>query len=298
MIFVAQGYEKGIGLPLFLKAMASFSKKDQSGFTLFCSEETFQKVLATISLSSSAIKNMHIHFFSTKKTVTTTALEQSYSACKKGDVLLTLPTIKKHIYFNNRSTLGHTDYFRKKTGKEEISMVFHFKHCTIMMLTDHIPLHQVIKKINARLLKKKLHCVLTGLQNFLYAPEEVLFSGINPHCGEEGLLGDDDQSIKDFIQKNKIFNDIPLAGPYSGDSLFYRYSKRSLLVYAYHDQGLSAFKARFGLYGLHMTLGLPFLRVSPDFGTGLGMDHFNKAHYGSMIYLLKFLMDRNGNQYD
>ena len=297
MIYVSQGYQHGIGLPIFLKAIASIPSEEKRNFTLFCFKEDFNNVMKTINLPFSTVKNLHLQFISSEqKTSSTKALEQAYLSCKKKDILLTLPTKKNQLYYNGKILSGHTDYFRKQIDQENtISMVFHFKESTLMLLTDHIPLRQVNKKITIPLIRKKLLHTIRGIRHFLFDPQVILFSGINPHCGENGLLGNDDKIIKDFVQENKTLDGVELRGPYSGDSLLYKCNKRTLLVYCYHDQGLAAFKARFGLYGANITLGLPFLRISPDFGTGLDLKNINHAHYGSMLNLLKFARSKNDN---
>ena len=109
---------------------------------------------------------------------------------------------------------------------------------------------------------------------------------------KKGLLGSEDSVIKDFVNNNQTFDGLPLSGPFAGDSLFYHASPGHLLVYAYHDQGLAAFKAKWGLNGFHLTTGLPFLRISPDFGTGPGL---LGGSYASMISLLQFARIKNGH---
>ena len=293
MIVVSQGFEQGIGLPLFAQAMASLPAQERGQFKLFCFESTWRQVLASLNLPSRGVKKLKLHFLDPHEgpTQTTAALQQACHTCsEEGAILLTLPSAKSQIYFGPAIVSGHTDYLRQRFNQEYLAMVFLFRHCALMVLTDHIPLNQVTQKINQTLMEKKLSCALNGLQQFFTSPQKILFSGINPHCGEAGLLGNEDDIIREFVSKNKNFFHTQVSGPYAGDSLFYQCGKNSLLVYAYHDQGLAAFKARYGLYGLNATLGLPFLRVSPDFGIGSSIANLQEAHYGSMFHLVKTLL--------
>ena len=101
---------------------------------------------------------------------------------------------------------------------------------------------------------------------------EVYISGLNPHAGENGLLGNEENEILDAIENlRELYPRIIFEGPIPGDGIHLQKTKKQahqLYVYMYHDQGLSPFKQKHGLVGLHMTFGLPFLRMSVDHGTG------------------------------
>ena len=180
MIAVTQGYEQGSGLSLFLKAICSLPKKEQQDFVLFCFEKTLEKTLRANKLSRDSVDHLRFSFLCGHDPQSTVSLQQAYCACKKGDILLTLPTKKDQLFFEQKRALGHTDYLRKITKKQDLSMIFHFKESTLLFLTDHIPLAQVTKQITSDLIEKKLSCCLEGMKKHLQRPHRILFSRHQP----------------------------------------------------------------------------------------------------------------------
>jgi 4-hydroxythreonine-4-phosphate dehydrogenase len=159
----------------------------------------------------------------------------------------------------------------------------------VLLITDHIPLREVALKIDSNLIKEKTRITLENFKKYFYSFDEIIFSGINPHAGENGILGNEEKHIVSAISDlTKIYGDI-FHGPFSGDTLHHhlRKDKHQLMVYMSHDQGLAQFKAQYGLIGLNITLGLPFLRLSVDHGTAFDLYGKNKANISGMIYLFK-----------
>ena len=168
-------------------------------------------------------------------------------------------------------------------------MVFKNKNHYLLLLTDHLPLAQVTKTITSKLIAEKTTLSLNGLSKYFEKINEVIFSGINPHAGEAGLLGRDrsvfDPAIKVLGQK---FKNTKFIGPLSGDTIYSSIGPWSkMFVFSSHDQGLAPFKGRFGLHGWNITLGLPFLRISPDFGTAPDIFGQNVAHYLGLVEIIK-----------
>ena len=118
--------------------------------------------------------------------------------------------------------------------------------------------------------------------------KEVYFSGINPHCGEDGNISITDIIINAAIKKLVLsFPDIDFHEMLPGDTLHFSIkNKEQLFVYAFHDQGLAPFKLKYGLTGINLSLGLPFKRVSVDHGTAFNLYGKNQANYNGMLYLL------------
>jgi 4-hydroxythreonine-4-phosphate dehydrogenase len=139
------------------------------------------------------------------------------------------------------------------------------------------------------LIINKLQITLDNFKKYFFPFNEVILAGINPHAGENGILGDEEKHIKSAITElEKSYGKI-FKGPVSGDTLHYLHdsTKNQLLVYMYHDQGLTQFKSQYGLIGLNITLGLPFLRLSVDHGTAFELYGKNKANISGMLYLFK-----------
>lgn len=291
MILVTQGHEKGIGLEVFLKSFLSLSRSQQKEFKLFCNKSTLDLNLKHLNLTS--IPNLNTFFIANdSSSQTIRSISEAISSINKNDILLTLPSSKDQFKINNIDYSGHTEYFRKLYQDSNISMTFFSNNMNVLLLTDHIELSKVDSSISSKSVFNKIVLTLLSLQS-IRAIDEVLIAGINPHAGEDGLIGRGDTKISVAIQKLKeAFPKIKFFGPLPGDTLhFHHKSTKQLLVYSYHDQGLTIFKQKNGLTGINTTFGLPFLRVSPDHGTAFDLYGKNLANYQGMNYLLNEILN-------
>jgi 4-hydroxythreonine-4-phosphate dehydrogenase len=158
-----------------------------------------------------------------------------------------------------------------------------------LLITDHVALKDVPKNITCEKIKHKVKITLDNFRKYFYQFDEVVFSGINPHAGENEILGNEEIHIKKaIIELEKEYGFI-FKGPYSGDTLHHHVNnnKKQLFVYMYHDQGLVQFKWLNGIIGLNITFGLPFLRLSVDHGTAFDLYGKNRANYSGMLFLFK-----------
>lgn len=294
MILVTQGYEQGIGPEVFLKAALCLPKKSRNLISFFCEEKTLFETCRIIGARPEQILTSGVHFHLFKRRVFSPQSTQSLSLALENlnphlDVLLTLPTKKDQLTSNGIHLLGHTEYFRKKYKSNNLSMVFKNKNHYLLLLTDHMGLIPAIKSINTKLIFNKLSITLSELQKYFDLPKRVVFSGINPHAGEFGLLGNDSRVFNPAIKElKKRFSSVDFIGPLSGDAIYNSNEvNNSLFVFAHHDQGLGPFKTMFGLSGWNITLGMPFLRVSPDFGTAPTLYGKNIASYMGIVDILE-----------
>ena len=154
-----------------------------------------------------------------------------------------------------------------------------------MLLTDHLPLKDIPQTITEDLIIKKVSTTINHLTHI----KNILIAGINPHAGENGLIGTEDQVInKAIIRLKQIYPTHTFQGPISGDTMYFMHQNESdLLVYPYHDQGLGVFKAIKKTYGINFTLGLPFKRLSVDHGTAFALFGKNSANYSGALYCLE-----------
>lgn len=228
-----------------------------------------------------------IVFCSSRKSVLD-ALNYAINNIKMKDILVTLPATKND--FGGFS--GHTEFFRDKYQNKNLPMVFKGLTYNALLLTDHIPLKEVTKKITVKLIVNKVSKTLEEFPKYFHDISEVVFSGINPHAGEDGILGDDEVKINEAISDlKKIFPLVKFKGPMAGDTIhFEKQTPGKLFVFAHHDQGLGVFKAQNKLFGLNITLGLPFLRVSPDHGTAKELKNKNQANYLGLYWLFENLI--------
>ncbi len=292
MILVTQGHERGIGLEIFLKSFFMLSVEEKKRIKLFINEEHFETNLADLKIKKSSLRDLNLEFVASQPNIpaSTTTLSKALEVIKPTDILVTLPTSKDQLLFNNQSLAGYTEFFRKYFKNNNITMTFKGLSQNVLLITDHMALGKVSSSISQKLIEDKVTITLEFFNKFFFPLEELVFSGINPHVGENGILGTEDSVILPAIlELRKKLPQVTFSGPFSGDTLHMHKSdaKKQLFVYMFHDQGLAPFKAHHGLIGLNVTMGLPFLRLSVDHGTAFELYGKNKANITGMIFLLK-----------
>lgn len=291
MIYVTQGHEKSIALEIFLKSYLLLSSEERERITFVRDTQNFEEQLKLLNYSKDLfceLKNLETKSKLHSQTLASVIL--ATEKMKEGDILVTLPTSKDQLKYNGKTLLGYTEFLREYYQNPHLAMTFKADHETLFLVTDHIPLKDVTTTLTKEYIKKKLALVLNEHRKHYFSFEEVLVAGINPHAGEGGLLGDEDQNIVLALEDLKSeFSDIKFIGPLSGDTLHFHKKKnvKQLLVYMFHDQGLPVFKSHYGLKGINLTLGLPFLRMSVDHGTAFDLYGKNQASAEGCLYVLK-----------
>jgi len=199
------------------------------------------------------------------------------------------PISKKH--FLKGKTLGITEYLAKKTNKDhKVAMLIHNKSLSVSPLTTHLALKDVPRKISKK--KLEIHVKLINdfyKTNFNKKPK-IAITGLNPHCESNFNNSEEDKIIIPAIKilKQRKFN---VDGPYPADTIFIKnyIKKYDVIIGMYHDQVLTPMKTLFNFDAINITLGLPFIRVSPDHGPNTSMLGKNKSNPQSLIEALKFL---------
>jgi 4-hydroxythreonine-4-phosphate dehydrogenase len=199
------------------------------------------------------------------------SLEAATNALKEGfiDVLVTAPINKSNIQSDTFNFPGHTDYLAKAlNGKSLMFMVS--DDLRVGLLTDHVPLKDASNAITEDLIKEKIATVIKSLiQDFGIRRPKVAVLAINPHAGDSGVIGNEDDTIlKPTLEKIKEEGSL-VYGPYSADSFFgsNNYKNFDAIIASYHDQGLIPFKTIAFGQGVNYTAGLDKVRTSPDHGT-------------------------------
>ena len=199
------------------------------------------------------------------------------------------PISKKH--FLKGKTLGITEYLAKKINKDhKVAMLIHNKNLSVSPLTTHLALKDVPRKISKK--KLQIHVKLINdfyKTNFNKKPK-IAITGLNPHCESNFNNSEEDKIIIPAIKilKQRKFN---VDGPYPADTIFIKdyINKYDVIIGMYHDQVLTPMKTLFNFNAINITLGLPFIRVSPDHGPNTSMLGKNKSNPQSLIEALKFL---------
>ena len=234
-----------------------------------------------------------------------TSLEWAVKDIKNGDidVLVTAPINKRAMVNEGFGNTGHTEYLEKEFGVSDVAMFMISDQLKIGVVTGHIPLKDVPSSISVERIVGKLRLMAASLKrDFGVVEPKIAVLGLNPHCGDGGLLGDEEEKI--ILPAVKAANDegILAFGPYSPDGYFGlgHYAKFDATLAMYHDQGLAPFKALAFEDGVNFTAGLPIVRTSPDHGTAFEMAGRDEADPHSMMSSIYAAIDifRNREAYD
>ncbi len=195
-----------------------------------------------------------------------TALDKAVEDLKRGDidVLVTGPINKRAMTNAGFGFTGHTEYLKQAFGVSDVAMFMISSQLKIAVVTGHIPLKDVVSSITSEKILTKLRLMNASLKrDFGITKPKIAVLGLNPHCGDDGLLGDEEQTI--IAPAVKAAND------------------EGIMAFGYHDQGLAPFKALDFEDGVNFTAGLPVVRTSPDHGTAYGMAGRDEADPMSMM---------------
>lgn len=215
-------------------------------------------------------------------------VEEAAIACRdrRFDGLVTAPLSKTSIIDSGLKDIGHTEILSRVCGIRDLFMGFVGAKFSVVLMTGHEPLASAAGSFSATKLTKALRAA-RGLRQILPAGKSkrpLAVVGLNPHAGEKGLLGREEGWMSALIENLKAeYGDI--AGPLVPDAAFLpaNWNNYSVYLCPYHDQGLIPFKMVHGFKGgVHLTLGLPFVRTSVDHGTAKELFGKNKAEPGSM----------------
>ena len=219
------------------------------------------------------------------------------------DVLVTLPINKHNIQSNKFKFPGHTDYISNELKGESL-MFMVSKELKVGLLTDHVPINKVSSLINESLISKKINIIINSLRiDFGISKPKVAVLGVNPHTGDNGVIGiEDDNVIRPAIDNLKKTGNL-IFGPYSADSFFgsKQYQNYDAIVASYHDQGLIPFKTLTFGKGVNFTAGLDRIRTSPDHGTayeiaGKGIAN-PKSFEEAILTAIRIYKNRKSNKF-
>jgi 4-hydroxythreonine-4-phosphate dehydrogenase len=258
------------------KTLNDFSKLDNSRINLINVDYKFKKCFEKITSKS----NKYID--KTFKTALNFIKLNNLSKFING------PVSKKS--FLKGKTLGITEYLANKTKKNKVAMLIFNKNLSVSPLTTHLALKNVHKKIT----KQKIYTQVNLINNFYKRRfnklPRIAITGLNPHCESNFQNSEEDRIITPAIKKLRLKN-TKIDGPFPADTIFTKLllKKYDVIIGMYHDQVLSPMKALFNFDAINITLGLPFIRISPDHGPNYSMLGKNLSDPKSLIQSLKFL---------
>lgn len=224
------------------------------------------------------------------------SLEAATRDLKEGKIhaLVTAPLNKHNIKLPGTTFTGHTEYLAQQDGNPDHIMILATDELKVGLVTGHMPLKEVAAAITVEGIMRKLKTMQQSLRkDFSITKPRIAVLGLNPHAGDNGLLGNEDKDIIAVACKNAQEKDILAYGPYPSDGFFgaRMYQKFDAVLAMYHDQGLIPFKFLGFENGVNFTAGLSFIRTSPDHGTAYDIAGKNKADESSLRNAFYFALD-------
>ena len=198
------------------------------------------------------------------------------------------PISKK--FFLKKKFLGVTEYLANKTNTKNFAMLIYNKDLSVCPITTHLPLKQVTKKINKKLIIQKIKLINNFFKKYIKKKPNIAITGLNPHCETIDSFNEDQKILIPTI-KNLSKLKYKVSGPFAADTIFLKKNRKKydVIVGMYHDQVLTPIKTLFEYDAINITLGLPFIRVSPDHGPNEKMLGKNLSNPLSLIKAITFL---------
>jgi len=226
----------------------------------------------------------------------TEAIEIAVSLCLNGEAaaLVTAPIHKAVLNAAGFAFPGHTEYLAHLTGAPRAVMMLASEKLRVVPLTIHMPIAQVPKAISKQAVFDTGEIILTALKrDFGILNPRLAVAGLNPHAGEDGVLGGEDESVIAPAVAALKARGFHVRGPLSADTLFHAEARQAYdaALCMYHDQALIPIKTLSFWDGVNVTLGLPIVRTSPDHGTALDIAGQGKADPRSMIAAIQMAAD-------
>lgn len=212
---------------------------------------------------------------------------------KKIQGLVTAPIHKKNTQSESFNFTGHTPYLKHAFSASDVLMLMTAENFKVGLVTEHIPVAQIAQHITREAISSKLNILKESLiKDFGIDKPKIAVLGLNPHAGDEGLIGrEEEDMIKPAIKDAK--HHMLVFGPYSADAFFARNQQQKFdaVLAMYHDQGLIPFKSFAFGEGINFSAGLPAVRTSPDHGTAFDIAGKNKADTSSFLAALYACID-------
>ena len=195
--------------------------------------------------------------------------------------------------FLNKKYLGMTEYISEQFTSKKTAMLIYNRNLSVSPITTHLPLKNVVKNINKKTIEEKIFLINEFYRNKLGIKPRIAVLGLNPHCESIDKFNEDEKILKPIIKRliKKKYN---ISGPHSADTIFLKNNRKKydVVVGMYHDQVLTPIKTLYEFDAINITLGLPFIRISPDHGPNVNMIGKNTSSPLSLINAITFL-DKN-----
>ena len=306
-ILIVPGEKKSIFFEIFFKSIKS--KKITSPLILVCSKKILDKEIKknnfNIKIELINLAQMIKKRFNKKrlyiidinnhnsKTYIQECFSLAFKIIKQGlsNKLINGPINKSKTL--KKKHLGMTEYIAKNFNQKKFAMLIYNDNLSVCPITTHLPLKLVSKKITKKLIKEKITIINKFYTKILKFKPKIGVVGLNPHCESVSKFNEDTKVVLPAINSLKKKN-IKVTGPYPSDTIFMKNNikKFDVIVGMYHDQVLTPIKTLYEYNAINITIGLPFLRVTPDHGPNETMIGKNRSNPLSLIKAISFLEKR------
>jgi 4-hydroxythreonine-4-phosphate dehydrogenase len=312
VIGISSGDLNGIGIELIIKTLSDNRILDQCTPVIFSSNKAinfYRKSLPEINFSYQVTKEFNrlnsrqVNLFNCweEEVVITPgvlnetggkyailSLQTAVAALKQKQIdgLVTAPIHKKNIQSAEFNFTGHTPFLKNIFGVNDVLMMLFAGNFRVALVTEHIPVSDISKSITRERIVSKLNLLHQSLQkDFGIEKPRIAVLGLNPHAGDEGLIGNEEETILKPAIKDAKNSGMMVIGPYSADAFFARrsFDRFDAVLAMYHDQGLIPFKTLATGEGVNYTAGLPVVRTSPDHGVAFDIAGKDKADISSFV---------------
>lgn len=312
VIGISCGDLNGIGTEIIIKTFADHRLLEQCTPVIFASNKLinfYRKTLPEVNLVYQSIKDFtklnpkQVNVFNCwEEEVAITpgqltaeggryavkSLQAAVQALKEGHLhgLVTAPIHKSNVQSEDFNYTGHTPYLKAAADVRDVLMLLYTSDLRVGLVTEHLPILEVAQHITTESVISKLKLLSRSLKkDFGIDRPKIAVLGLNPHAGDEGLIGKEEESVIKPAIKDAKGQGVLVFGPYSADAFFARrsYQQFDAVLAMYHDQGLIPFKTIAVGEGVNFTAGLPFVRTSPDHGTAFDIAGKNMADPGSFM---------------
>ena len=308
------GDPNGIGIEIILKSLSNFSLFHECNFIIYASTGLIEKQKQHFQIDTPPLKkidseedlsdtqinikevfsNSQFNFGESDKELSALgilSLKEATKAIKdkKIDILVTAPINKDLSFSESFKYTGHTDFLKNYFSTSPLMLMIS-EELKIALLTDHIPIKDVSNAIDQDLVEQKIKALETSLINdFQIKKPKIAVLAVNPHAGDNGVIGSEDQSIITPAINSYNGTTSSINGPFSADTFFVNenYKTYDGVIASYHDQGLIPFKTISFGKGVNFTAGLPVVRTSPDHGTGFDIAGKGIADHTSFTNAIK-----------
>jgi len=203
----------------------------------------------------------------------------------RADALVTAPINKEAFAAAGLDWKGHTDLLAHLCGVKEVAMMFWSERLRVVLATVHVALRDVPAALTESRLLETIRLTARSLPRFGVAAPRIGVAGLNPHAGESGLMGREEEAVMRPAIARAVAEGLTVSGPFPADTLFVRAARGEfdVVVAAYHDQGLVPVKLLAFGRAVNVTLGLPIIRTSVDHGTAFDIARQGVADEGSLV---------------